>query len=112
MKSQNSFWRMPALSMIGMSLLAFLTVSAPAAADAQARDVSKGPCIGCSADGKTTPKTADGKVNFSGFWNTPVTSAARQFERHDDGSILYEFAADFDEVTEVCVDDSCQRPNQ
>jgi hypothetical protein len=112
MKSHNSFPRMPALSVIGVSLLAFLTMSAPVPADAQARTVGKEPCIGCSADGKTTPKTADGKVDFSGFWNTPAGNSARQFERHDDGSILYEFAADFDEVTEVCVDDSCQNPNQ
>ena len=115
MKSHNSFWRMPALSVIGVSLLvigvsllAFLTMSAPVPADAQARAVGKEPCIGCSADGKTTPKTADGKVDFSGFWNTPAGNSSRQFERHDDGSILYEFAADFDEVTDVCVDDSCR----
>ena len=97
MRYHNAFWRVSALPLIGVSLLAFLTMSAPAPAAAQARAAGKDPCVGCSSDGKTTPKTADGRVNFNGFWNTPQGNSARQFEKYDDGSILYEFAADFDE---------------
>src|SRR5262249_8710330 len=32
-------------------------------------------CIGCSADGKTTPRTSDGHPDLSGFWNNPAENA-------------------------------------
>jgi hypothetical protein len=104
-------WRVSALS---LSLLAFVIAGSVTAAQAQQRaaGTKNAPCVGCSPDGKTTPKTADGKVDFNGFWSTPRDNPNRTFEKYDDGSILFEFSAEFDEVTDVCVDDSCQNPNQ
>ena len=29
------------------------------------------PCIGCSVDGKATPRTPDGHPDLSGFWDNP-----------------------------------------
>jgi len=61
-------------------------------------------------ESKPTPRSADGHPDFNGFWNQV---AATQFaQRAADGSILYEFSINFDETIEVCVDDSCQLPNQ
>ena len=48
----------------GVSLLAALFPT-PAAAQASA----KAACIGCSVDGKTTPRLADGHPDLNGFWN-------------------------------------------
>ena len=31
----------------------------------------KSPCVGCSVDGKTTPRASDGHPDLSGFWNNP-----------------------------------------
>jgi len=73
------------------------------------------PCIGCSVDGKTTPRMADGHPNLNGYWSTPrrTTDDPGQFlNREADGSFLFEFGENFDESSEVCLDDSCQVDNQ
>jgi len=49
----------------------------------------KPPCIGCSVDGKTTPRTADGHPDLSGFWNNHGTN--HLYSRVDDGSLLFDF---------------------
>jgi hypothetical protein len=84
----------------------------PNSTSAQAESGAKVTCIGCSVDGKTTPKTADGHPSFSGFWNGGGGSG--QFaQRAPNGSVLYEFAVDFDEATKVCTPDDCpQNKNQ
>jgi hypothetical protein len=66
-----------------------------------------------TATAQTTPRTPDGRINFNGFWNTPDRpNSGRQLDRAPDGSFLFEFSENFDEVTEVCLDDSCQVANQ
>jgi hypothetical protein len=45
-------------------------------------------CIGCSADGKTTPRTDDGHPDLSGFWDNPFVPYSL---RSDDGSLLFDF---------------------
>jgi len=118
MKYNPSSSRKSAASVLGTSLLAvlclvFMTACAQTEGESASAADAKGPCIGCSVDGKTTPMTADGHPNLSGFWNTPPRADnQRQLERSADGSLLFEFSADFDEVTEACIDDSCQVKNQ
>ncbi len=82
-------------------------------------------CIGCSVDGKTTPRTPDGHPDLSGFWGGGETTggAAAEggrgsvFQRSDDGSILFDIGTEFN-VRKLChdpilnVEDTCQDPNQ
>ena len=63
-----------------------------------------------TSQAKPTPRGADGRPDFNGFWNQ--VSANQFAQRAADGSILYEFSINFDETIEVCVDDSCQLSNQ
>jgi hypothetical protein len=93
------------LSLVGSWLLA----SRPTAS--QNGTGAKAKCLGCSVDGKTTPKTADGHPDLNGFWNTPPTEGPEQFERAPDGSVLYDFSIDQGKDP-LCTDDSCQAANQ
>lgn len=47
-------------------------------------------CIGCSVDGKTTPRTADGHPNLSGYWVNPRSDL---MVKGPDGSVYYDFGA-------------------
>jgi hypothetical protein len=49
----------------------------------------KPPCIGCATDGKTTPRTADGHPDLSGYWLSG--GGNHLIERSDDGSLLFDF---------------------
>jgi hypothetical protein len=79
-------------------------------------------CLGCSVDGKTTPRLADGHPDLSGYWSgTPRApgAAARKsgevFERGSDGSILFDFSTEYNAangVGRICQSDDCQAPNQ
>jgi hypothetical protein len=88
----------------------FIAVS-PAGAQKEAA-AAKAPCVGCSVDGKTTPRLPDGHPNLNGFWNNPPpANNTQQFERSSDGSILFDFGTDYNE-RKVCNDDSCIDPNE
>jgi len=69
---------------------AWSLVFIPAAAQ-NAATTAKPPCVGCSVDGKTTPRTADGHPDLSGFWNNP-DNLGHISNRADDGSVLFDFA--------------------
>jgi hypothetical protein len=63
--------------------------SAPSAAAAVA---GKPTCIGCSPDGKTTPRTPDGHPDLSGFWDDRDGGGVDLGERLPDGSVLFDLA--------------------
>src|SRR5579862_5088507 len=112
MRNNANGWTTAVLSLMAATLLAVIV---PPTAAAQTQKDAKLPCVGCSVDGKTTPRTPDGHPNLNGFWNTPPRAdSGRQVDKGPDGSILYEFAVDFDETIpdELCLDDSCQQKNQ
>jgi len=53
---------------------------------------TKPKCVGCSVDGKTTPRTPDGHPDLSGFWGAVSTTDVSQIS--DDGSKLYDFSGE------------------
>src|SRR5262249_11431076 len=93
---------------IGVSLVAVLSLACLPAAAQQA--ATKGYCIGCSVDGKTTPRTADGHPDLNGFYNNLAINQQQQFERAKDGSILFDFSTGFNNP-DVRNRDACQNPN-
>lgn len=71
---------------IFLAAVVFLS-SSPAAQNAAKS--AKVFCIGCSVDGKATPRTSDGHPDLSEYWNN---NAFNDFvERTEDGSLLYNF---------------------
>jgi hypothetical protein len=70
------------------AIFLFLLVTIPGAS--QNKDwVVKPTCIGCSVDGKTTPRTPDGHPDLSGFWGGGPDASIST--RSEDGSALYDF---------------------
>jgi hypothetical protein len=47
-------------------------------------------CIGCSVDGKTTPRTPDGHPDLGGFWDDQEGGGNNLGARSQDGSILFD----------------------
>jgi hypothetical protein len=92
-------------------LVAALGLVLGSLAAAQKPAEGKAACVGCSVDGKTTPRTADGHPDFSGFWNNP-DPLGHISNRSDDGSVLFDFAGELtaDEFTRR--GDSPQQANQ
>jgi len=56
---------------------------------AQNASNAKPKCIGCSLDGKTTPRTADGHTDLSGLWNNGLVGGS--FAKSADGSGFFDF---------------------
>lgn len=76
---------------LGLSTMAaglLLLVSIPAAS--QNSGAGKATCVGCSVDGTTTPRMADGHPNLNGFWNTPGALDNNLSTRSGDGSVLFD----------------------
>jgi hypothetical protein len=106
--------------MMGTTLfVATLMVSTPAISQDKA-SAAKLPCIGCSEDGKTTPRMKDGHPDLSGYWGGGGNFAGQQFERSNDGSILFDFSTGFNgdkyDAQRPCTDADetprCLDPNQ
>ena len=47
-------------------------------------------CIGCSVDGKSTPRTPDGHPDLSGFWDDQEGGGNNLGSRVDGGSVLFD----------------------
>ena len=56
--------------------------------------VVESPCIGCSKDGKTTPRLPDGHPDLNGFWNNMAGVGNNIAARGNDGSLLFDFAGE------------------
>ena len=65
--------RFVGISLFAAFLVAFLLTSKPAATQSE---TAKKLCVGCSVDGKTTPRTADGHPDLSGFWGGVAAAPA------------------------------------
>jgi hypothetical protein len=84
-------------SMVAAAAGLLLLISIPAASqngapNAQGKitnDTGKPTCVGCSVDGKTTPRMPDGHPDLNGFWNTPG-ALANLSARAADGSVLFD----------------------
>jgi hypothetical protein len=98
---------------MGAALLTVTLLSSPPAASQNTNTPEKGICIGCSVDGKTTPRTGDGHPDLSGYWGGGGQFANQQFERSNDGSILFDFATTFNGADygggQPCADDDSPR---
>jgi hypothetical protein len=85
--------------------------------------------VGCSVDGKTTPRLPDGHPDLNGFWSgaarAPGAPAKKSpagfgfaggvFERDSDGSIIYDPSTEYNSENgagRICQSDDCQAPNQ
>lgn len=95
MKYRFNVLSVAALTM-AMAIAAICVAPSPAAAQAAAKPL----CDGCSVDGKTTPRTADGHPDFSGFYNLnaiyhgdPKEEKPGQHvvSRNADGSVFFDY---------------------
>jgi hypothetical protein len=89
------FHRNYSFAALAGAALVFL-ISLPAASQsggpAAKPDGTKLPCVGCSVDGKTTPRLSDGHPDFNGFWNGTVNGGIHSLtQKASDGSILFDF---------------------
>jgi hypothetical protein len=89
MKNLHIRYSVVATSVVTASLLVFMIAGAQ-----NQPPTGKAPCLGCSLDGKTTPRMADGHPDFNGFWGGGNGGGGLQnlSGRESDGSVLFDFA--------------------
>ena len=84
-------YRLLSSSIVAVAILAvFGLASTPAAQNGTPG--GKPTCIGCSADGKTTPRTPDGHPDLNGFWDDQDGGDVDLGVRFADGSVLFDLA--------------------
>ncbi len=121
-------WRASALPLGVLCASAALSSSCARSAPGRADNTpAKPPCLGCSVDGKTTPRLPDGHPDLNGYWNgaapnpdAPARGNAggargRVMQRYPDGSIVFDFSTEYNAengIGRICQDDSCQDKNQ
>src|SRR5208282_578701 len=76
-------------SVAAASVLAMLTLVSMSPAQNGA-PTAKPSCVGCSVDGKTTPRTSDGHPDLNGFWDNAQGVGNNLSDRAADGSVLYD----------------------
>lgn len=73
----------------GAAAVLFSLVALPAAQNGTSAVAG---CAGCSVDGKTTPRTADGHPDLNGYWGGGNQGDAGHISsRSSDGSVLFDF---------------------
>jgi hypothetical protein len=78
----------------GLVLLVSLSVASQQSAPNAKPAPGDPKCVGCSPDGKTTPRMPDGHPDLNGFWNGTVNGGIHSLtEKAADGSILFDFGA-------------------
>jgi len=89
MKSRFLCCSYGAFAVAVVGLLFLFSFSVPAA---QNTGGTTAPCFGCSVDGKTTPRTADGHPDLSGYWGGGNQGDTGHISaRSADGSVLFDF---------------------
>jgi len=75
---------------VAVAVLAALSWTCmPAASQSAAQ---KPTCVGCSVDGKTTPRLSDGHPDLNGYWGGgPAGNDQHLFSRGVDGSVVFDF---------------------
>src|ERR1700676_1228383 len=73
------------------ALLASSFASVPAASQTETKK-PKPACVGCSVDGKTTPRLADGHPDLNGYWGGGAAGNDQHlYSRGQDGSVVFDF---------------------
>ena len=93
-------------SMVGISLLAALSITSIPASAQEGVAAAPGAARANAAANKPTPMTPDGHPDLNGFWNNPAGgNGTEKFERAADGSILFDFSRAF----KIAVGKRCKR---
>jgi len=73
-------------------VLAVLSLASMPVASQSAAQTKKPTCVGCSVDGKTTPRLPDGHPDLNGYWGGGTAGNDQHlFSRGQDGSVVFDF---------------------
>ena len=81
-------YRLLSVGAVVAAVVAALSMASTPVAQSGAPD-GKLTCIGCSIDGKTTPRMPDGHSDLNGFWDDQ-DEGIDLFTRLEDGSFLFD----------------------